>query len=126
MAKKKVLVVDDEKDLTFFLKANLELTGNYQVVTAADGQEGLEAALSYKPDLIILDVLMPKMDGFQTLKRLKQIEETKKTPVIVLTAKNETACLDKGISLGADFYLPKPFTLENLTQFIELTVFDEI
>ncbi len=124
MKKKKVLVVDDEESLTFFLKLNLELTGVYQVFTAADGQEGIKAAIEHRPDLILLDIIMPGMDGFETLEHLKQSEETKRTPVIMLTAKAESANLDRSITLGADFFLPKPFTMENLTNFIELTASD--
>jgi DNA-binding response OmpR family regulator len=119
---KKVLVIDDEEDLTFFLKSNLEMRGEYEVFTAYDGQEGLVAANRHKPDLVILDVMMPKMDGFQVLERLKQQEETLNIPVIMLTAKAKSDDIDRGLTSGADFYLPKPFTIDNLTDFIELTL----
>ncbi len=125
MKKAKVLVVDDEKDVVFFLKSNLEREGDYRVFTASDGEEGLRLARAHKPDLIILDVVMPKMDGFAVLKALKNFEETKHTPVIMLTVKKEPENLDRGITFGADFYLPKPFTLDNLTKFIELIISDK-
>jgi CheY-like chemotaxis protein len=125
MKKKRILVVDDELDLTFFLKSNLELSGDYQVFTAADGEEGLRAASEHKPDLIILDIVMPKMDGFEALRRLKQSEDTRETPVIMLTARAESSNLEKSISLGVDFFLPKPFSIDNLTRFIELTTGDK-
>jgi len=119
---KKVLLIDDEEDLAFFVKSNLELKGDLKVLTAFDGQEGIDMLSRDRPDLIILDIMMPRMDGFEVLKRLKQSQETMDIPVIMLTAKTDPRSLDEGISLGADFYLPKPFELKNLRQFIELTI----
>ncbi|MFC1754890.1 response regulator [Thermoproteota archaeon] len=85
MAKKKILVVDDEDRLVEMVKIRLEVAG-YQVITASDGKQGLQKAKSDKPDLILLDIMMPEIDGFEVSKQLKEAESTKKIPIIMLTA----------------------------------------
>ncbi len=106
----KILVVDDEKPISDILKFNLTKEG-YQVITAFDGEEGLRAVLENQPDLILLDVMLPKMDGFQVCRRIR---EKFNTPIIMLTAKEEE--LDKvlGLELGADDYITKPFSMREL------------
>lgn len=108
MHKKKILLVDDEKDLvemvTFRLKAN-----GYEVIPAYGGSEALLKAQKEKPDLVLLDVLMPDMDGFQTLAKLKQESQTKPIPVIMLTAKSQLEDITKATHLGAEDYVVKPF-----------------
>lgn len=106
----KILVVDDEKPISDILKFNLTKEG-YQVITAFDGEEGLRAVLDNQPDLILLDVMLPKMDGFQVCRRIR---EKFNTPIIMLTAKEEE--LDKvlGLELGADDYITKPFSMREL------------
>lgn len=106
----KILVVDDEKPIVNILKYNLEKEG-YQVVVAYDGQEAVHCALNQNPDLILLDIMLPKMDGFTVCKELRK----KLTcPIIMLTAKGEE--LDKvlGLELGADDYITKPFSMREL------------
>lgn len=106
----KILVVDDEKPIVNILKYNLDKEG-YQVIVAYDGQEAVKIALAENPDLILLDIMLPKMDGFTVCKELRK----KLTcPIIMLTAKGEE--LDKvlGLELGADDYITKPFSMREL------------
>ena len=108
--KKLILVVDDEPRMTKFVRMNLELEG-YRVSEAADGLEALNRARDELPDLIILDVNMPELDGFETLKLLRQ---TGHTPVIMLTVKADEDDRVKGLELGADDYVTKPFSPREL------------
>ena len=96
---KRVLVVDDEPNIVDILRFNLEREG-YEVITASDGLEGLSQARSQGPDLILLDVMMPEMDGFQVCQELRR--EDKLTPIIMLTAREEEADRVMGLELGAD------------------------
>lgn len=104
----KVLVVDDEVYIVELLKANLEKAG-YEVFTAHDGEEGMAQVLKEKPDLIVSDVNMPNVDGFEFLKRLKANMSTRYTPVVMLTARSSDEDVFKGWNLKADQYLTKPF-----------------
>jgi two-component system KDP operon response regulator KdpE len=108
--KKLILVVDDEPRMTKFVRMNLELEG-YRVSEASDGLEALNKARDELPDLIILDVNMPELDGFETLKLLRQ---TGNTPVIMLTVKADEDDRIKGLELGADDYVTKPFSPREL------------
>ena len=102
----KVLIVDDDAFLSGIYATKLELEG-FAVVSARDGDEGLKAASRELPDLILLDVLMPKLDGFEVLKRLKADEATKDIPVIMLTNLGQKEDVEKGLSEGAVDYLIK-------------------
>jgi DNA-binding response OmpR family regulator len=104
--KAKVLIVDDDVFLSGIYATKLELEG-FGVVTARDGEEGVKAALKEIPDLILLDVLMPKLDGFEALRRLKQEETTKNIPVIMLTNLGQKEDIEKGLQDGAVDYLIK-------------------
>ncbi len=108
---KRVLVVDDEQNIVDILRFNLEKEG-FEVITAADGLEGLAKARSCDPDLILLDVMMPEMDGFQVCEKLRS--EDKLTPIIMLTAREEEADRVLGLELGADDYVSKPFSVREL------------
>ena len=108
---KRVLVVDDEPNIVDILRFNLEREG-YEVITASDGLEGLSQARSQGPDLILLDVMMPEMDGFQVCQELRR--EDKLTPIIMLTAREEEADRVMGLELGADDYVSKPFSVREL------------
>lgn len=108
----KILLVDDEKDIVEFLEYNLVQEG-FEVVTAYDGYEAIEK-LKEKPDLIILDVLMPKMDGFETCQKIRSNKEFKNVPVIFLTAKSTEADEIKGLNLGADDFIRKPISPKKL------------
>lgn len=107
--KKRILVVDDERHIVRLVQVNLERQG-YEVVTAYDGVECLEKAKADKPDLIVLDIMMPRMDGFEALQRLKTDSETNHIPVIMLTARAQDRDVLQGYQYGADLYLTKPFS----------------
>ncbi|MGD7044206.1 response regulator transcription factor [Jeotgalibacillus proteolyticus] len=104
---KKVLVVDDEQSIVTLLKYNLEQAG-YEVITALDGQEGKQKAIDDNPDLIVLDLMLPKMDGIEVCKQLRQ--EHIQTPIIMLTARDDEFDKVLGLELGADDYITKPFS----------------
>ncbi len=118
---KKVLVVDDEPQVCSMIH---EFLGKrrFAVEEAHDGLEALRHIRKSSPDLIILDVKMPRMDGFTFLRQIKSDSKHSKIPIIMLTIKSEPPNLNRGIRLGADFYLPKPFSLENLMEFIKLVI----
>jgi two-component system KDP operon response regulator KdpE len=111
----RILAVDDDERIINFLRAKLKASG-YEVLTASNGIEGLEQAQAQEPDLIVLDLLMPKMDGLEMLKELRSFSAV---PVIILTAKGADADRIKGLQLGADDYLPKPFNPDELVARIE-------
>jgi len=113
---KRILVIEDNRDLAFGLRNNLEIEG-YEVETAANGRTGLAAFARMKPDLLILDLMMPELDGFRVLRALRQEGHT--TPVLVLTAKGEEADKVRGLRIGADDYVTKPFGLLELLARIE-------
>jgi DNA-binding response OmpR family regulator len=110
-AKKKILVIEDEPDMAMGLRANLEFDG-YAVITAPDGERGLELAVSEKPSCILLDLMLPGMDGFETCRRIRK--EGIRAPVIVLTARGQEIDKVRGLELGADDYVTKPFGLKEL------------
>lgn len=110
MDRKKILVVDDEKNIGDILKINLEKEG-YWVSVAMDGEEGLALALSENPDLVLLDVMLPKMDGFEVCKKIRQKSEV---PIVMLTARSEEIDKILGLELGADDYVTKPFSVREL------------
>ena len=109
MARSKILVVDDEEDILELLRFNLTKEG-FAVVCAASGEEALKSALSNRPDLILLDLLLPGMDGLEVARRLKQDHSTKEIPVIMVTAKGEEADIVTGLEVGAEDYITKPFS----------------
>jgi len=113
MAGKKILVVDDSPTELKIILASLQ-TKNYDIVTANDGEEALKQAHAESPDLIILDVVMPKMDGFQACRKLKTTDNLKDIPVIMLTSKNQKTDEFWGKKQGADEYLTKPFDEQDL------------
>ena len=110
---KKILVVDDETDLVSVVKMRLE-ANNYLVLTAFDGQEALEKARKEKPDLIILDLMLPKMDGYKVCGLLKADTRYNKIPIIMFTARAEESDEKLGFEVGADAYITKPFEAETL------------
>jgi len=116
---KKILIIDDEEDLAFFVKANLELTEGYEVNTATSGKEGLKLASSYQPDIILLDIMMPGTDGYETLIKLKTSRKTMAIPVIMLTAKADEESKIKAATLYNEDYLIKPVQVDVLKAKIE-------
>jgi len=108
MDKKKILIVDDEDDLRKMLKFRLEAT-NYEVIEASDGEEGLNKARFERPDLIILDLMLPKIDGFKVCRMLKFDERHREIPIIMFTARAQMQDEKLGRETGADAYITKPF-----------------
>lgn len=109
--KKKVLIVEDEKSIVDILRFNLEREG-YQTLTAYDGRAGLEMALTKDPDLVLLDVMLPKMIGFDVCRGIR--DKGSNVPVIILTAREEEADKVLGLEIGADDYITKPFSMREL------------
>jgi DNA-binding response OmpR family regulator len=116
--RKKILVIDDEPLVVEVLKIRLKMN-NYEVITAGDGTEGIERAVTEKPDLIILDVVMPGLDGYQVCQKLKEDTNTKTIPVIMLTALGQSPGRKKGYSAGAQDYIFKPFDDQELLNSVE-------
>jgi two-component system alkaline phosphatase synthesis response regulator PhoP len=115
MAKGKILVVDDEIYIVHILDFSLGMEG-YEVLTALDGEQALDKARIEKPDLIVLDIMMPKLDGYETCKRLKADDSTKNIPVILLSAKGRNVDQKVGFEAGADDYITKPFSPRKLVE----------
>tara|TARA_R110002051_G_scaffold4124_1_gene21915 strand:- start:272119 stop:272442 length:324 start_codon:yes stop_codon:yes gene_type:complete len=97
---------------------------NFEVYIARDGSEALEILKSVIPDVIMLDVMMPKVDGYQTLKLIKENKQLKHTKVVFLTAKNKASDIEKGLKLGADKYLTKPFSVKKIVSEINALIAD--
>lgn len=116
---KKILIIDDEDDIRKLVKMSLEFTGGHHVVVADNGLTGIEMAGNELPDVILLDVMMPKLDGFETYKRLQSNLKTKDIPVIFLTAKAQKAEVASGLQLGAIGYITKPFDPMKFTEEME-------
>jgi len=111
--KRKILIVDDEDVIRRTLRIHLDKLG-YEVREAADGEQAIEELAKGDFDLLICDVLMPKKDGWEVIKEAKSNSKSKNMPVILLTAKNENADMFKGYELGANYYMVKPFTKDQL------------
>ena len=114
--KKRILVIEDEVHIADGIRLNLSIQG-YDVKIAIDGIEGLEKWRSWKPDLIILDIMLPMIDGFSILKTIRQEDE--KIPVLILSARGDTKDKVKGLRYGVDDYLSKPFDLEEFLLRVE-------
>ena len=122
--KRKILVVDDEDDILHFLELVLKEKG-YDVVTASNGHDALTAAQIEKPDLVLLDIMMPQMDGWEVLKLLRVDEGTRQIPVAMLSARTEAKDRVQGLQEGAIDYICKPFSLQELLGKIE-TIFSQM
>lgn len=113
-----VLVADDDPDILSLIRLRLELDG-YEVVGVSDGEGALAAALEGKPDLALLDVAMPKLDGYEVTERLRANEATRVMPVILLTARVQESDVARGLEAGADDYVKKPFSPSELRDRIQ-------
>ena len=111
MAGESVLIVEDDPTMLRGLKDNFEFEG-YRVITAADGEAGLKAALDGRPDLIVLDIMLPKINGYEVCRLIRQ--EGLDMPIIMLTAKGQESDIVLGLNLGADDYVTKPFSIKEL------------
>lgn len=118
MPKQKILVVDDHAEMIELIEASFQLRG-FDVVSASNGQEALAKVYQEKPDLVLLDVMMPLLDGYEICQTLKSIEETKHIPVIFMTVKGNEADIERGFEVRADGYVVKPFEPAELTEFAE-------
>ena len=110
---KKLLIVDDEPNIAISLEFLMRREG-FDVALAKDGEEGLAKIREIKPDLVLLDVMMPKMDGFQVCRAVREDAELAGICIVMLTAKGREAEVEKGLSLGANAYIPKPFSTSAL------------
>ena len=108
-----ILAADDDLDILGLVAFRLERSG-YTVLQAQDGEAAFALAMEHKPDLAVLDVMMPKMDGFELTRRLRAEESTKRMPIIMLTARAQDADVEQGFDAGADDYLRKPFSPQEL------------
>jgi len=118
-----VLAVDDESDVLLVVKTALQAEG-YRVLTAPDGPDALKTAQEEKPDLILLDVMMPGMDGFEVLEKLRENEETCDIPVIMLTGLSERERIRSAIERGTKYYIVKPFEFQDLLSKVRLAIED--
>ena len=116
MAQYTILVIDDDEDIRRFLKRTLETAGGYIVLTAKNGKEGIKLARSNNPDLVLLDIMMPGLNGFEVLERLKSDYKTMSIPVILLSSETSEDAKIKGAYLYSDLYLTKPITREELLE----------
>lgn len=118
MARKKILIVDDERPTVRIIEVNLERAG-YEVIKAYDGVEALEQVKEHQPDMVVLDVMMPRMDGFEVLKHLQDDPRYRSIPVIMLTCKDQDADIFKGWASGVSSYLTKPYNPRELLVHVE-------
>lgn len=118
MPNEKILVADDSATVVDMIKAALE-DRHFKVITAHDGQEALDKAYKEMPDLILLDIEMPKINGYMVCKRLKDDPKTKDIPIVVLTVKDKESDRQWGLGMGADEYLSKPFEVEKIVEIIK-------
>jgi DNA-binding response OmpR family regulator len=109
----RVLVADDDADILALVAFRLERSG-YEVLLATDGEEALRLAVEESPDLAVLDVMMPKMDGYEVTRRIRDNESTGRLPIILLTARAQQSDVDQGMLAGADDYVKKPFSPQEL------------
>ncbi|MGH2779389.1 MAG: response regulator transcription factor [Actinomycetota bacterium] len=114
----RILICDDDPVILRLLQVNLELEG-YEVQLAHNGEEAYEAASAEMPDLVILDIMMPRMDGYQTVEKLKSNEKTASIPVVFLSAKAQQSDVDKGLRYGVADYLTKPFDPGELLEVVQ-------
>ena len=110
---RKILIVDDEPNIVMTLEYTFK-RNNFEVYIARDGGEAIEILNDVVPDVVMLDIMMPKVDGYETLKQIRANERLKHIKVVFLTAKNKASDVEKGLKLGADKYLTKPFSIKKI------------
>jgi len=119
---KKILIVDDEPNIIMTLEYTFK-KNNYDVFIARDGQEALDILQLEIPDVILLDIMMPKVDGFATLEKIKKNQLLRHCKVIFLSAKNKAINIEKGLALGADLYITKPFSIKKVVEQVHYLVY---
>lgn len=115
---KRILIVDDEPNIVMTLEYTFKKS-NYEVFIARDGQEALDILKTNFPDVIILDIMMPMVDGFATLEQIRKDANLQHTKVMFLSAKNKESDIEKGLALGADAYMTKPFSIKKVVEKVE-------
>ncbi|MBO0330133.1 response regulator transcription factor [[Muricauda] lutisoli] len=118
MKQKKILIVDDEPNIVMSLEYAFKKK-DFEVFIARDGTEALEISDRERPDLILLDIMMPEMDGYETLKRVRDNKDLSHTKVVFLSAKSKEKDVEKGLKMGADSYMTKPFSIKKVISDIE-------
>lgn len=111
--KKKILLVEDNQDISFLMTARLDMSG-FDVAKAIDGEEALQRVRDNRPDLILMDLMIPKIDGFDVTRMIKNDQTTRSVPIIVISALNQQTDREKAIDCGADAFFVKPFEVNNL------------
>jgi DNA-binding response OmpR family regulator len=111
----RILIVDDEPNIVLALELLMKREG-YEIRTVGDGERAVEAAEAFRPDLILLDVMMPRMDGFEVCQRIRADASLKDISIVMLTAKGREVEREKGLALGADLYITKPFSTREVVQ----------
>jgi len=114
---KKVLAVDDKPNIIMLIKSKLKANG-FEVITAYNGATALELAFSEKPDLVLLDIMMPNMDGFEVFQKLKENDSMKDVPVVFLTASGQRSDESRAMEMGAKYFLTKPFSPNHLLEIV--------
>jgi DNA-binding response OmpR family regulator len=114
----RILIVDDEPNIVLALELLMKREG-YEIHTVDDGQKALDAVKEFRPDLIILDIMMPKMDGYEVCQRIRADASLKDISIIMLTAKGREVEREKGLALGADYYVTKPFSTREVMMMIK-------
>ncbi len=120
-AAKRILAIDDENDVLLIIKTALKSEG-FEVITAGNGFDGLAVAEDQKPDLILLDLMMPEMDGMEVLKRLKENDQTDQIPVIILTGLSDRSKIRLALDQGTAYYIVKPFEYQDLITKVRLAL----
>jgi DNA-binding response OmpR family regulator len=120
---KKVLIADDEPNIVLSLEFLMQQSG-YEIRVARDGEEALQAVREWKPDLVLLDVMLPLRDGFEVCQKIREDAETASTRVIMITAKGREVEVAKGLAVGADAYVTKPFSTKELVAQVRETLGD--
>ena len=121
MARKRILIADDEPDIITLLVSILK-SEDYDVITASDGAEALMAIKISHPDVVILDIMMPKLDGMQVLQKVREDTEISSIPVIMLTAKASDKDILSGYKYGANYYIPKPFEISDILEGVRMVL----
>jgi DNA-binding response OmpR family regulator len=111
----RILIVDDEPNIVLALEMLMKREG-YEIQTVGDGEKAVEAAGSFRPDLILLDVMMPRMDGYEVCQRIRSDDSLKGISIVMLTAKGREVEREKGLALGADLYITKPFSTREVVR----------
>ena len=120
---KKILIVDDEPNLVKLLESRLKSNG-YEVISASDGQQGLDRVRQDKPDLVILDLMLPKLHGYEVCKQLRADSVHKDIPIVMLTASGKAGDIQEGLNQGANAYIAKPFQPEALLGIIKALIWE--